>query len=54
MFYTNEMIKNLGYKDQSEFVYDFIYKHKNCIIKFDINGVYVDYDWDTSHCVSNI
>ena len=54
MFYTNEMIINLGYKNQKEFADAFIFKHKCSVIRFDSNGVYADYDWYTSPCVSNI
>ena len=54
MFYTNEMIKNLGYESKGQFIDDYISKHGNCIIRFDDNGVYTAYDWDTSLGMSNI
>ena len=54
MFYTNEMIKNLGYESKEQFIDDYIAKHGNCIIRFDDKGVYAAYDWDTSLGMSNI
>lgn len=48
MFYDNETIKFLGYESQEQFVDWFISKYKNCVIRFDINGVYAVYDLDTA------
>jgi len=54
MFYTNEMIKNLGYENKEQFTDDFIAKYGNCVIRFDDNGVYANYDWCTSPGMANI
>ena len=54
MFYTNEMIKNLGYESKEQFVYDYIAKYGNCVIRFDDNGVYANYDWYTSPGMENL
>lgn len=54
MFYTNEMIKNIGYENKEQFICDFIAKYKNCIIRFNDNGVYVDSDWNTPPAMENL
>ena len=48
MYYTNEMIKNLGYESVEKFVSDFTTKYKNCSIAYMHDGVYCDYDFDTA------
>lgn len=48
MFYTNEMIKRLGYETVKDFVTDYINKYKNCSIRYMPNGVYFDYDFDSN------
>lgn len=54
MFYTNEMIKDIGYENKEQFVDDFIAKYKNCVIRFADNGVYAAYDWYTSPGMDNL
>ena len=54
MFYTNEMIKNLGYENKEQFVDKFISQYGNCVIRVDDNGVYAAYDWNTSYGMPNI
>ena len=54
MFYTNEMIENIGYENKERFIDDYIVKYKNCVIRFDDNGVYVSYDWYTSPAMENL
>lgn len=53
MLYTSEMIKNLGYESIEEFVTDYIKTCKNCCIQYTFNGVYLDYDFDSSKGVPN-
>jgi hypothetical protein len=47
MFYTNETIKTFGYESQEQFVDWFVSEYKNCAIRFDVDGVYADYDLDS-------
>ena len=54
MFYTNEMIKNIGYENKEQFIDDYITKYKNCIIRFADNGAYVISDWSTSPAMENL
>ena len=48
MFYSKEMIKNLGYESVEEFVMGYVKKYKNCIIRYVANGVYLNYDFDSN------
>lgn len=54
MFYNNEMIKNLGYKNKEQFIDGFIAKYGNCVIRLADNGVHANYDWYTSPGMPNI
>ena len=48
MFYSKEMIKNLGYKSVEEFVMCYAKKYKNCSIRYVANGVNLNYDYDSN------
>ena len=54
MFYTNEMIKNIGYENKEQFIDDYIAKYKNCVIRFADNGVQVSSDWSTFPAMENL
>lgn len=47
MFYSQEMIKDIGYKSIEEFVCDYVEKYHNCCIRYCPNGVFLDYDFDS-------
>ena len=47
MFYTNEMIANMGFDSVDTFVEDYKKRHPNCCIRFVESGVYCDYDVDS-------
>lgn len=48
MFYSNEMINNLGYENTMDFIRDYAKQYGNCCIIYCSNGVYVYYDFDTT------
>lgn len=54
MFYSKEMIKNMGYESIDDFVHDYVKKYKNCCVRFHPNGVYLDYDFDSQVGIENI
>ena len=53
MFYTNEMIKHLGYKSIEEFVADYVKEHCNCSVRWIPSGVVLNYDFDSQMGVEN-
>lgn len=56
MFYSMEMIENLGYETVDDFVSDYIEHHKDSasiFIGWQSDGVFLDYDFDSSKGVPN-
>lgn len=53
MFYSNEMIVDMGFADVDDFVSDYVRQHPNCCIMFVANGVLADYDFDSELGLSN-
>lgn len=48
MLYTLEMIKALGFDNADDFAKDYALHHPNCTIRFVRDGVYCDYEFDSS------
>lgn len=48
MFYSEEMVNNLGYKNTLEFAQDYAKQYSNCCILWRQNGVYVYTDFYTT------
>ena len=53
MFYSKEMINNLGYTDIIDFIQDYMKQHSNCCIIYRPNGVYIYTDFYTTIIGSN-
>lgn len=47
MFYTLEMVQQMGFNNLDEFVADFVFRHPNSCVRFCPNGVSVHYDFDS-------
>lgn len=48
MFYSKEMINNLGYENTIEFIQDYVKQHNNCCIIWRTDGVYIYTDFYTT------
>jgi hypothetical protein len=48
MFYSKQVINELGYESIDDFVEYFINQYKNCCIRFFPDGVYLNYDFDSN------
>lgn len=48
MFYSKEMINNLGYENTIEFIQGYVKQHNNCCIIWRTDGVYIYTDFYTT------
>lgn len=53
MFYSIEIIKNMGFETVSDFVEHFMNNYSNCVVRGRPDGVYVDYDFDSQSGLPN-
>ena len=54
MFYSVDTIKNLGFETMKDFVVNYTKSHPNCIIRYVVNGIHIDYDFDTADSMQNV
>lgn len=57
MFYSLTTVNKLGYETLDDFVEEFINQYKDSksiFVKWETNGVFLDYDYDSTVCVPNI
>ena len=54
MFYSKQLITEIGFKDEHEFVEDFCDRHPNCIVRYRPDGVVAISDMDTEPGCGNL